>query len=210
MARSVLAILLLIVVIDCRSMPTEVRGADESPFYAVSVSPDSKLVAAGGQRGSVIVRELGTGAKLQTLTIGKPIYALAFSSDGQLLAAGCGGQNVDLWTVREHEFTKSRSLRCRGDVLAVAFSPSGKTLAAGVEGSGNIHLFDVPSAKLRCTIWEPANMISALAFTADGKTLASAGAGFKLWDVQPEILAKIESDRLDLTIDELRANGKRR
>ena len=157
----------------------------------------------------VIVRDLATGAKLRTHHIGKPIYGLAFSPDGQLLAAGCGSQSVDLWTVREHEFTQKRSLKCRGDVLAVAFSPSGKMLAAGVQGSGNIHLFDVQSARLRCTIWEPSNLISSLAFTPDGKTLASAGSDFKLWDIQPELLAKIESDRLDLTIEVLRANGKR-
>lgn len=116
---------------------------------------------------------------------------------------------MHLWTVRGHELTASRTLACRGNVLAVAFSPSGKWLAAGVEGSGNIHLFDVASAKLRCTIWEPANLISSLAFTPDGKALASAGVDFKLWDVRPEVLEAIASDRLDLDFAELRANGRR-
>jgi WD40 repeat protein len=209
MTSPVLALPLAIVVVCGPFTATAVRSAENSPLFALAVSPDAGLVAAGGERGLVIIRELGTGAKLHTLNIGKPIYGLAFSPDGQLLAVACRGQSVDLWTVRDHEFTKNRSLKCRGDVLAVAFSPSGGTLAAGVQGSGNIHLFDVPAASLRCTIWEPSNLISSLAFTPDGKTLASAGANFKLWDVQPEVLAKFESDRLDLTIEELRANGKR-
>ncbi len=188
---------------------SNLKGAESLPLYAVAISPDGKLIATGGRDGSIIVRELGAGGESTKLNVGKTVFALAFAPDGQTLAAGCENSHVHLWTVRGHGLIFRRALACRGNVLAVAFSPSGKWLAAGVEGSGNIHLFDVASAKLQCTIWEAANLISSLAFTPDGKALASAGVDFKLWDVRPKVLEAIASDRLDLDVAELRANGKR-
>ena len=209
MPRQTLGLALLAILFYGPLTPTSLLAAESRPLYALAISPDGKLAATGGEDGVILIRELGTGRKLLELKLGKAILALAYAPDGQSLAAGCEGSHVHLWTVRGHELTASRTLACRGNVLAVAFSPSGKWLAAGVEGSGNIHLFDVASAKLRCTIWEPANLISSLAFTPDGKALASAGVDFKLWDVRPEVLEAIASDRLDLDFAELRANGRR-
>jgi hypothetical protein len=184
------------------------QGADRPPLYALAVSSDSKFIATGGKVGAINIREAKTGKDVVSLAVGKTIYALAYSPNGEILAAGCDDGRVHLFTVGRNTLTESNTLKCRGNVLSVAFSPSGNLLAAGVEGSGNIHLFDIGKAKLLTTLWEPANLISSLAFAPDEKTLASAGANFTVWDVRPEVLAKTASDRLDLTVAELRANEK--
>jgi hypothetical protein len=70
------ALPLLIAIIWSPFTATDVRSADNSPLFAVAVSPDAKLSVAGGERGLVIVRDLATGAKLRTLHIATPIYGL--------------------------------------------------------------------------------------------------------------------------------------
>ena len=183
-------------------------GADRLPLYALAVSPNAKFIATGGKAGAINIREAKTGKTAFSLSVGKAVYALAFSPDGETLAAGCDDRHVHLFAVGRSGLAAGNALECRGDVLSVAFAPSGSLLAAGVEGSGNIHLFDIRKAKLIATLWEPANLISSLAFTPDGKTLASTGTDFRMWDVRPEVLAKTASDRLDLTVAELRVNEK--
>jgi WD40 repeat protein len=188
---------------------TTLHAADSPPLYALAVSPDGKSVATGSKAGAIAIYEMDTDKKVAALTVGQTIYSLAYSPDGQSLAAGCGDRRVRIFAVERHSLLEQRSFECRGTVFAVAFSPKRNLLAAGVEGSGTIHLFDIAEGKLLCTIWEPANLISSLAFAPDDTALASAGVNFKVWDVRPEVLAKIASERLDLSIDELRANGKK-
>ena len=185
-----------------------VYGDDRLPLYALAVSPNSKFLATGGKAGAVVIREAKTGKEGLSLSVGNTIYALAYSPNGEILAARCDDRHVHLFAVGRSGLTASHALECRGAVLSIAFSRSGNLLAAGVEGSGNIHLFDIRKAKLLATLWEPANLISSLYFAPDGKTLASAGADFRVWDVRPEVLAKTASDRLDLTVAELRVNEK--
>jgi WD40 repeat protein len=207
--RPRLTLILLVCAFSSLGTPEKVLGTDASPLYAMAISSDGSIVATGGKSGVVTIRALKGEAAPQILEIGQEVYALAFATGGRVLAAGCGDHCVRLWQVRETKFVPGRTLRCNSKVLATAFSPDGNTLAAGVEGSGTLYLFDTTTGKLRCTLWEASNMISSLAFTPDGKSLASAGVNFKLWDVRPDVLRPIESDRMDLTIDELRENGKR-
>jgi WD40 repeat protein len=183
-------------------------SADRLPLYTLAVSPNAKFIATGGKSGVIVVHEAKTGKDVASLPLGKTIYALAYSPNGEILAAGCDDRHVHLFAVGRNGLTASNTLECRGNVLSVAFSPSGNRLAAGVEGSGNIHLFNIRKAKLFATLWEPANLISSLAFAPDEKTLASAGADFRVWDIRPEVIAKTASDSLDLTVAELRANEK--
>ena len=60
------------------------------------------------------------------------VNALAFSPDGQLLAAGLGGSehSVRIWDASSGELLKTLT-RHDGPVFAVAFSSDGGTLAAG-------------------------------------------------------------------------------
>jgi hypothetical protein len=76
MTRPDFALPLMIAIVWSPLTATVVRSADNSPLFAVAVSPAVKLAIAGGERGLVIVRDLATGAKLRTLHIATPIYGL--------------------------------------------------------------------------------------------------------------------------------------
>jgi hypothetical protein len=80
-----------------------VRSLEPHPggSRAVAFSPDGRLLATGGQDGSVAVWETATG--LRRLDFGGhagPVTTLAFAPDGRLLASACGAggdPTVLLW-----------------------------------------------------------------------------------------------------------------
>jgi WD40 repeat protein/serine/threonine protein kinase len=172
-------------------------------------SPDGKRLASAGNR-PVLPDESGgnfaevkiwdpiSGQELCTLEgQEREIWsALAFSPDGQSLATGHirdrGGivaNVVNLWDTN----TGRKKCTFRGHtfpVASVAFSPDGRLLASGartpddmVGTGGELKLWDVQTGRelldLRGHV-----MVYALAFSPDGRRLASAGEDqtIKLWD----------------------------
>jgi WD40 repeat protein len=100
------------------------------------------------------------------------------------------------------EATSRATLRVEeGKVLAVTFSPDGKSLACGVgktlyggrlaswaaarDPFGEVQLWDVATGRLRARLRGHTRGVASLAFTADGKTLASVSWDHtaKLWDL---------------------------
>ena len=144
-------------------------------------SPDSKILASGGEDAAIVLWDVKTGNQLATLTgHTKSIRALTFSPDGKTLASGATDE-LRLWNVNAGTLISNFDTPL--NVKALAFSPDGETLACG---SGDMILL----AKLDKTLQIHAVLrghqgsIYALIFSPDGKTLASGSADgtVLLWD----------------------------
>src|SRR5262249_2718718 len=119
-----------------------------------------------------------------------PVLGLAYSPEGDTLAAATGAGAVCLYSLE----TGGEVARLKGHsdaVWAVAYSPDGKTLATG-SADHAIKLWDAGTGKLRTTLRGHNGEVFALAFAKDGRTLASAGGDLfdptkpgevKLWDL---------------------------
>jgi WD40 repeat protein len=70
-------------------------------------------------------------------------------------------------------------------VNSVTFSPNGKMLASGGSNDAAIKFWNVETGKERATLKGHSDWILSVAFSPDGKTLASASSDktIMLWDV---------------------------
>ena len=100
--------------------------------------------------------------------------AQALSPDGKLLAFS-DSNKVELWQVNSGDAPLTLANQdMRGRVSVVAFSPDGKLLAAGDE-FGTVRIWDAVNRKELATFMGHKDSVTALAFTADSRTLASGG-----------------------------------
>lgn len=157
---------------------------------ALAFSPDSKTVAAGGSGelpGVVLLWDVETGkAKPPLSLLGRyePALSVAFSPDGKTLASGSLDGTLYLWDVDSGKVRDTLKGRVDGGRLrALAFSPDGMILASR-DSDKSIKLWEVKTGKEQATLEATTSGTPCLAFSPDGKTLATGSEQINLWDME--------------------------
>jgi WD40 repeat protein len=120
---------------------------EPSDYYALALSPDATLLAAGGTNTGVrLWRLTGTGAELIDDDMGMEVggvQTLAFSPDGSELAAGADQGLVQRWRIAvDGAFELLEAPTTEALVKTVTWTPDGSLLLTG-DASGALRVWDL-------------------------------------------------------------------
>jgi WD40 repeat protein len=119
---------------------------DKLRVLSVNYPPDGKTIAFGTLAKGVMILEAQTGQPIKTLPIDVPVGDVAFSLDGQWLAAGSDDNQIRLWRTSDYELEKKLTGHTHY-VNGVVFSPDGRWLVSGSHDK-TVGLWDVQSGQL--------------------------------------------------------------
>ncbi|NTV63733.1 MAG: protein kinase [Oscillochloris sp.] len=161
--------------------PRSAREMREELFYArhnapshvgaTSLHPSAHTSAAP----QPAPEQAPVGTLLRMLTTGSPIRSVAFSPNGELLAAGYDDHTIGIWRVSD--YTHVRTLRGHSSsVRSISFAPQGGLLATGSDDE-TVRIWQMSDGEPRRQLRIPGCPVESIAFSPNGKLLAVGGWG---------------------------------
>jgi WD40 repeat protein/tRNA A-37 threonylcarbamoyl transferase component Bud32 len=157
--------------------------------YGVVMHTDGKRVASASWDGTVRIWNFADGRELKSFSHGENVIvtALAYHPKGRLLVSLCREKGAHLWD------TETGELLHRWDVAPevwrdpkIAFSPDGN-LFATASSDRIVRVFDVNTKAEVATLNGHTDVIRDLAFSPDGRYLATGGdrddLHIRVWDL---------------------------
>jgi WD40 repeat protein/serine/threonine protein kinase len=162
---------------------------------AIALHPKGGTLAIGLSDGTVLLRDISTGAYLARLPQHRSsVTALAFTSDGIRLVSGDRGGTIHVWQANAHGGCRlERTIRAAPAVAgpppsdfpainSLAISPDGKQLAASLFFSPTasqslprtISLWNLADGTQTASFGRESEWLFSPAFSPDGKLLAAA------------------------------------
>jgi WD40 repeat protein/uncharacterized caspase-like protein len=149
---------------------------------------------AFGGKGQWLAVTGRTGVELRTVPSGQLMevfeghtkfpLSVAYSPDGRWLVSGGGDGTAILWNVKPKGSKQVIKTEPDNVALAIAFAPNSKLLALGA--NEKVMIWDVEHGSQLFRLEGHSAWVSALAFSPDGKELASGSWDhtIKIWDAQ--------------------------
>jgi WD40 repeat protein len=160
-----------------------IRLADSPEWTCAGFSPDDQFLAAGNAEGAIQFWHVGgqkpvRDAQLKDAHAG-PVKALSFAADGKTLASAGWERDsegfrlpsaIKLWDTTGKPKPSGTRTGHRSLVTALAHAPDGSLASAALDG--RLLIWDA-SGKERF-VWQFPGPVHSLAFSPDGKRLATA------------------------------------
>jgi WD40 repeat protein len=174
---------------------------------SLAFSPVGKTIASGSHDNTVKLWSLD--AKLPQTLVG--MRSVAFSPNEETILSYSDNKTVQVWNrdgklLKSFQWLNSKKLA----ISCVTFSPDGKTIVTGGNGEDNtVKLWNL-DGKLLNTLTEHSKPVTSLAFSSDGKTIASGSRDntVKLWNLDGKLLNTLTGHSKPVTSLAFSSDGK--
>ena len=150
-------------------------------IMSLSAAPKGSLAAVVLESGALKVVDFETGVQVFSEQCEDEVTALAWSSDGRLLAFGTD-KLIQVWDIEDQKLVQS--IDTGNDVLALGWNSTSELLASG-SYRGIMDLWSTASGDRLWNITGHIRAVKALAWSPRGDFLASGGEDYtvRIWDV---------------------------
>jgi WD40 repeat protein/serine/threonine protein kinase len=168
--------------------------------HDVCFSPDGRLAASCGNDHFAVVGNVDSGAPVQRLDHGVPVWAAAFSTDGKRLLTGCDN-SAEIWDIAGGSSVQTFKGHA-GRVTAVAWAPDGNHIVTA-SLDGTLRLWDASTGKELKRYEGHTGGVAAVAVSPNGHYVVSGGLDktVRLWNLESARLLHIFDGHTDEVCD---------
>jgi len=159
---------------------SQIIGEHLDSVTCLAISANGTTLASGGNDGSVKLWDLAQSRKQAEAQITSHFQIETWWTNGSLFSLLFSPDGASVFGFMEHNIA-AKNIASGLDYLLLpgatgrgALSPDGKLLATG-DKAGTVKLWDLASGRLLATVKAHTSEVVALAFSPDGRILATCG-----------------------------------
>ncbi|SIO05814.1 WD40 repeat [Singulisphaera sp. GP187] len=154
---------------------------------ALAISPSNQIAVASGKELRVLTVDATAPAE-QTLALPDNANLVAFSKDGQWLAACTATGALRLWQLtgpKPAELLPLENVGTKGQTTTFAFAPDGRKLVSG-DKDGGLRTWNLPDGHQRPPVPARRGQVASLSVSGDGRYLlqVSQDRQAQVWDLE--------------------------